>query len=198
MSTTYLKSDHFLGGGSHVSIRLSADRARVCADICRNDPGGAGVGSLRSAKRLPCEAHRGRAYPAVGRASARWQRVRSPIASMAGFRPALLATTMSPRCASSRANFLVDRREMRLRNGIDRRAGLIRTGGQVQEAADILNLEAEVAGMPDKEQALQVYLSIAALPPFRAGRLRHQAGLLVVAHGLHGIAQAPARRSHSP
>lgn len=33
MSTTYLKLDHFLGGGSHVSIPLSANRARLYPDV---------------------------------------------------------------------------------------------------------------------------------------------------------------------
>jgi hypothetical protein len=54
---------------------------------------------------------------------------------------------------SQPGDLAVDRDKIGFGYRIDGRAGLFRLGGQMEQAADVVDLESQVAGMSDEEQA---------------------------------------------
>ena len=64
------------------------------------------------------------------------------------------AIDLGPECCQP-SNFIVDGDEMRLGYGIHGSAGLFGSAGKIQKAANVIDLEPQVAGMPDEKQPAQ-------------------------------------------
>ena len=84
------------------------------------------------------------------------------------------------------------RGELAARQGMDLLAGALRMVGQRQQRPHGFEGEAELPGVADEVQALQVRPAVGAVPAPGAGRRGQQTDLLVPADRLHLAARPPA------
>jgi hypothetical protein len=60
---------------------------------------------------------------------------------------------MKPKPRRQSGDFAVDGHQVRLGDRIDRCTGLIGPGSEIEKTADIVDIEAEIAGVADEEQS---------------------------------------------